>query len=231
MTETVPNHSPPAAAISPLPPDDRRCTRAAGFPPRRLSPPSGDMASGTRPTPFAHCAIRKCLSAPPITKASSPSISLITAVNRNDAMIDALNIPSPVTRPPRRSPQRNGYRDEYAPISMPATSREVDSGISTHRSTRLISIRARCPICEDLHEWQVADGSLGTALSADHHSNGARSTKAQSALQDFQGPSTEIIELREQLLDELNHRLKNNLQMRLWIPANRVPQNGQLGSS
>jgi two-component sensor histidine kinase len=37
--------------------------------------------------------------------------------------------------------------------------------------------------------------------------------KAQSALQDFRGPSAEIIELRDQLLDELNHRLKNNLQM------------------
>jgi two-component sensor histidine kinase len=98
-------------------------------------------------------------------------------------------------------------------FQCPATSREVDSGISTHRSTRLISIRARCPICEDLHEWQVADGSLGTVLSADHHSNGARSTKAQSALGNFQGPSIEILELREQLLDELNHRLKNNLQI------------------
>ena len=95
-------------------------------------------------------------------------------------------------------------------LQCPATSREVDSGISRHR---LISIRARCPICKDLHDWQVADGSLGTALSDDQHSNGARSTKAQSALQDFQGPSTGIIELREQLLDELNHRLKNNLQI------------------
>ena len=98
-------------------------------------------------------------------------------------------------------------------FKCPATSREVDSGISTHRSTRLISVRARCPICEELHEWQVAGGSVGTVLSTDHHSNGARLTKAQGALQTFQGPSTEIIELREQLLDELNHRLKNNLQM------------------
>jgi two-component sensor histidine kinase len=43
--------------------------------------------------------------------------------------------------------------------------------------------------------------------------NTARLTKAQSALQDLQGPSPEIVELREQLLDELNHRLKNNLQI------------------
>jgi len=41
--------------------------------------------------------------------------------------------------------------------------------------------------------------------------NTARLTKAQSVFHDFQDPSTEIIELREQLLDELNHRLKNNL--------------------
>jgi hypothetical protein len=55
MTETVPNHSPLAPAVSSFPPNDRRCTRAAGFPPRRLSPPSGDMASGTRPRPPFEC--------------------------------------------------------------------------------------------------------------------------------------------------------------------------------
>lgn len=94
-------------------------------------------------------------------------------------------------------------------LQCPATSREVDSGISPHRSIRLVSIRARCPICENLHEWQVADGSLGTVLAADHRSNGARAECASG----FQGLSTEILELREQLLDELNHRLKNNLQI------------------
>ena len=52
----------------------------------------------------------------------------------------------------------------------------------------------------------------GTVFSAGHHSNGARLTKAQSALQNFQ-PVPEIIQLRDQLLDELNHRLKNNLQI------------------
>jgi NTE family protein len=55
MTESVPNHSPLAPAIGPFPPNDRRCTRAAEFPPRRLSPPSGDMASGTRPRPPFEC--------------------------------------------------------------------------------------------------------------------------------------------------------------------------------
>jgi len=94
-------------------------------------------------------------------------------------------------------------------FQCPATCGEVDSGISTRRSTRLISIRARCPVCEGLHEWQVADGSL----SANHRSNVVRLSMAQNGLQDFQSPSAQIIELREQLLDELNHRLKNNLQI------------------
>jgi two-component sensor histidine kinase len=40
-----------------------------------------------------------------------------------------------------------------------------------------------------------------------------RLTKARGALQDFQGRSTQIDDLREQLSDELNHRLKNNLQI------------------
>jgi two-component sensor histidine kinase len=98
-------------------------------------------------------------------------------------------------------------------FQCPATRREVDSGISTHPGAHLISIRVRCPICEGLHEWQAANGSLGTVSSADHRSNGARFTEEQSALQDFRGPSAEVIELRDQLLDELNHRLKNNLQL------------------
>jgi two-component sensor histidine kinase len=53
----------------------------------------------------------------------------------------------------------------------------------------------------------------GAVFSADNHSDGGRFIKPQSAPQDFQGPHAEIAELREQLLDELNHRLKNNLQM------------------
>jgi hypothetical protein len=35
-----------APAINPLPPSDRRCTRAAGFPARRLFPAAGVEASG-----------------------------------------------------------------------------------------------------------------------------------------------------------------------------------------
>jgi two-component sensor histidine kinase len=98
-------------------------------------------------------------------------------------------------------------------FQCPKTGREVDSGISTRRGARLISVRIQCPICKNFHEWQVADGSLGTALLADHSSNGTRLTSSQSTLQDFRYPSPEIIELREQLLDELNHGLKNNLQI------------------
>jgi two-component sensor histidine kinase len=89
----------------------------------------------------------------------------------------------------------------------------VDSGISTRRGARLISVRIQCPICEKLHEWRVADGSLGADLSADHQLNETRSNKARTVFQVFQGPGAEIIELREQLLDEFNHRLKNNLQV------------------
>ena len=52
-----------------------------------------------------------------------------------------------------------------------------------------------------------------TVFSTDDRSNGDRFIKPQSAPQDYLGPRAEITELREQLLDELNHRLKNNLQI------------------
>jgi two-component sensor histidine kinase len=90
-------------------------------------------------------------------------------------------------------------------FQCPDTGRVADSG--------LVTIRARCPICGQPHEWQVADASLGTVLSADHQPRGTRLTNAQNALRDFQGSSMEIIELREQLLDEFDHRLRNNLQI------------------
>src|ERR1700741_2216874 len=97
-------------------------------------------------------------------------------------------------------------------LECPATGREVESGITTYPGTRLISVRIRCPVCEGLHEFQVADGDVGMVISA-HCSNGARVIKPQSALPMFQNSSKEIVELREQLLDELNHRLANNLQI------------------
>jgi len=129
----------------------------------------------------------------------------------------------PTVRPTHRSPNRRSVA--VAPkietaietntlrFHCPKTGRQVDSGIGTQRSTRLISIRVRCPICEDLHEWQVADKGLRAVLSDDHCANGARMINPQSTCQHFHGPRIEITELREQLLDELNHRLKNNLQM------------------
>ncbi len=54
MAEPVLNYSPKAPAINPAPPDDRRRARAAGCPPRRLSPTVG-MASETRPRPSFEC--------------------------------------------------------------------------------------------------------------------------------------------------------------------------------
>jgi two-component sensor histidine kinase len=134
---------------------------------------------------------------------------------------------SPVCRA-HRSPNRRGaavapkikrgMETKTLRFQCPNTGLNVDSGISAHCSVRLIGIRVRCPICEKPHEWQVADGSLGTVISTDPRPKGARLAEAQSTLQDlqgsnFQGQSEEIIELREQLLDELNHRLKNNLQI------------------
>ena len=49
------DHSPLAPAITPVPPDDRRCSRAAGCATRRLSPTAGDAASGTRLRPPFEC--------------------------------------------------------------------------------------------------------------------------------------------------------------------------------
>jgi two-component sensor histidine kinase len=95
----------------------------------------------------------------------------------------------------------------------PNSDREVDSGIGAHCGARLVGIRLRCPICEGIHEWLVAHESLSNVSPVGRHSKGARLVKAQSARQDFPTPSVEISELRQQLLDELNHRLKDNLQI------------------
>jgi two-component sensor histidine kinase len=121
--------------------------------------------------------------------------------------------PSPDRRDATLGPKiEAGIEINTLRLRCPNTGREVHGGV-IHRSTRLISIRARCPICEGVHDWQVAGGNLGTGSSTDHHAKRARSTKAQYAPQEFLEPSQEIVELRDQLLDELNHRHKNNLQM------------------
>jgi two-component sensor histidine kinase len=122
-------------------------------------------------------------------------------------------------RPPNRRATpiarriETGVETNTLRFQCPNAGREVDSGVSTLCDGRLLSIRVRCPICEDLHECRVADGSLGALLSADDGSNDGQLNKAPEVLQVFHGASAEIIELREQLLDELNHRLKNNLQV------------------
>jgi two-component sensor histidine kinase len=87
----------------------------------------------------------------------------------------------------------------------PNNGRIVDSGISTRRGARLISIRILCPICELVHEWRVADGRLGADPATDRRPNNAWLNQAPTG--------AEIIELRDQLLDEFHHRLKNNLQV------------------
>ena len=98
-------------------------------------------------------------------------------------------------------------------FQCPNTGREVDSGIGAHCGARLISIRVRCPICEHLHAWRVADRIRGAVLSADQPSNDAQRNDAQAVHQFMEGQNVDIAELREQLLDELNYRLKNNLQV------------------
>jgi two-component sensor histidine kinase len=92
----------------------------------------------------------------------------------------------------------------------PDSGRDVDSGIGAHCAARLIGIRVRCPICENLHEWVVEHENLETT---DHRTKGDQSAKAQSTRQDLHGSNVGTVELRQQLLDELNQRLKENLQI------------------
>jgi two-component sensor histidine kinase len=120
---------------------------------------------------------------------------------------------SPNQRSPALAPEiEPGIENNTLRLECPNTGREIHSGV-IHRNARLISIRARCPICEGVHDWPVAGESLGTGWFADHRAKRARLTKAQDAPQRSLEPSQEIVELRDQLLDELNHRHKNNLQM------------------
>jgi two-component sensor histidine kinase len=97
-------------------------------------------------------------------------------------------------------------------FQCPNTNREVDSGISA-RGAGLISIRVLCPLCEDLHEWQVTGRNLDAVLSVEDRSNDIRLNKAQKGPPVFHSQNPELIELREQLLEEMNHRLKNNVQV------------------
>ena len=116
-----------------------------------------------------------------------------------------------------RSPKRRGAANaptvetELATNTLqfqcPNTDRVFDSGIGADCSARLISIRARCPMCEGLHDWLVAGESF-VAVSSTEHPLLSDQIKTQSA---------EIIKLREQLLDELNHRLRNNLKILMGL--------------
>jgi|SRR5271169_1441042 len=98
-------------------------------------------------------------------------------------------------------------------FQCPNTGREVDSGVDAHCGARLISIRVLCPLCEDLHEWQITGRNLGIVLSAEDQSSDAQLNKTRKGPPGFRGQNPELIELREQLLEETNQRLKNNLQV------------------
>ena len=60
----------------------------------------------------------------------------------------------------------------------PRTGRDVESGIIPDGDSlflsRLFSVRVRCPLCEDLHEWRVIDGyrahrkPMAAPLASDH---------------------------------------------------------------
>ena len=97
-------------------------------------------------------------------------------------------------------------------FQCPNTGCEVDSGIGTHCGARLVSIRVLCPLCEDLHEWQVTGRNLEAVLSAEHPSNDSSLNTAQKEPPIFPGQNPALIELREQLLEEMNQRLTNNLR-------------------
>jgi two-component sensor histidine kinase len=73
----------------------------------------------------------------------------------------------------------------------------------------------------------VADESVGSVPTADRRTKGTRLIKAQSGRQNVHNLSVEIVELRQQLLDELNYRLKDNLQIlkRLLQTAWRKTEN------
>jgi two-component sensor histidine kinase len=206
MTETVRDRSPLASAKSTH--GNRQRVRAAECQSRQLSSRVWIMYLGSP--------IRKCLGATLITRASSPSTSSVTAMNRGARSLHPLHL---VHRSFSRSgpPIAPKIVSERAADTLrfrcPNTGREVDSGIGTDCGARLLSIRVLCPLCEDVHEWQVTGRNLDAVLSAEHQSNDARLNKAHEGAPIVRGRNPELIELREQFLEEMNQRLTNNLQV------------------
>ncbi len=51
----------------------------------------------------------------------------------------------------------------------PQSGKEVDVGIESELNTLLLirtqKVRARCPHCGAIHEWEVADAQLGHAVA------------------------------------------------------------------
>jgi hypothetical protein len=49
----------------------------------------------------------------------------------------------------------------------PKTGREIDAGIETELETllriRMNTVRMRCPLCGERHEWSVSEAQLATA--------------------------------------------------------------------
>jgi Histidine kinase len=64
----------------------------------------------------------------------------------------------------------------------------------------MVTILARCPICEELHEWQVADGGLGMVLSADSHPKGTRLTKGRMRCWNFRAQVSNNLQMLYALL-------------------------------
>jgi two-component sensor histidine kinase len=64
-----------------------------------------------------------------------------------------------------------------------------------------------------MHTAHQSPNRRPNVSSADHQANDARLTNAPGGFQDLHDQSAQIVELREQLVDEFHHRLKNSLQM------------------
>jgi two-component sensor histidine kinase len=98
-------------------------------------------------------------------------------------------------------------------FQCPISGRELDSGIGAHWGARLISIRLRCPICEDIHEWLVAHESLAADSSANYRTKSIQSARSRNTRQDPHDSKVGAVELHQHLWDELNHKLKENLRI------------------